>query len=188
MYGEIESLTIARTSGSSFAPITLETDRLRLLPVSIDHVDTLHQIWTDADVRRYLWDDVEIDRQTAAAVVDQNLSDWSSRRYGLWLITDKQTNDAIGFVGFRSSEDANEPELLFGVLPGSWHRGIATEAAVAALRYLFEDVGASAAWAATDPPNTASVRVMERIGMVFDRHGKLNELDAVFYRITDKAR
>jgi RimJ/RimL family protein N-acetyltransferase len=37
---------------------------------------------------------------------------------------------------------------------------------------------------ATDVPNTASVRVMERIGMSFVRRGLLNGLDTLFYRLT----
>jgi ribosomal-protein-alanine N-acetyltransferase len=134
-------------------------------------------MWTDPDVRLYLWDDVVIDRETAAGVVEQNVADWTTRGYGLWLITEKEI---AGFVGFRSSDEG--PELLFGLLPAYWHRGFATEAGEAALRYLFAQ-GHDHAWGATDPPNVASMRVMERIGMTFDRHGTLDGLDAVFYRI-----
>ena len=36
---------------------TLETERLILRPWSLDDIDALHQIWTDPQVRRYLWDD-----------------------------------------------------------------------------------------------------------------------------------
>lgn len=159
----------------------LDTARLRLTPVTRGDVEVLHRMWTDPSVRRYLWDDVVIDRETAEAVVEQTVADWSAHAYGLWLVTE---NDAVvGFCGFRSSEEG--PELLFGLLPHAWHRGFATEAGEAALRYLF-GLGHRKAWGATDPPNAASVRVMERIGMTFDRRGTLNGLDTLFFRVTPR--
>lgn len=146
----------------------MDTPRLRFSRVSRGDVDTLHRIWTDPGVRRYLWDDVTIDRETAAQVVEQTVRDWAEHHYGLWLVRERDGTEAIGFVGFRSSGDPAVPELLFGFLPAWWHRGLATEAARAALQYLFEVAGADSAWAETDPPNTASVRVLERVGMQFD--------------------
>src|SRR5688500_932913 len=115
----------------------VKTPRLRLIPVTESDVDVLHRVWTDPDVRRYLWDDTVIDRDTAHAVVAQSCDDWREQQYGLWLIADAATNAIAGFTGFRSSEERPEPELLFGLLPAYWHRGHATEAAEAALRYLF---------------------------------------------------
>jgi [ribosomal protein S5]-alanine N-acetyltransferase len=78
----------------------------------------------------------------------------------MWTVT--MNRDRAGFAGFRSSEQG--PELLFGFYPRYWHQGIATEAARAALVYLFDTLQLPSAWGATDPPNEASVRVMERVG------------------------
>lgn len=161
----------------------IETARLRLKPVCVEDVDALHRLWTDPDVRRYLWDDVVIDRETARGVVLHSAKDWNEWGYGFWIVTPIDSDDVAGFVGFRSSAERDEPELLFGFLARYWHRGLATEAARAALSYLFETVGWKSAWAATDPPNAASVRVLERLRMTFDRRGELHGLDTLFYRI-----
>lgn len=162
---------------------TLKTARLVLTPVTPADVDALHAMWTDADVRRYLWDDVVIDRATAAAVVEQSARDWRERGYGLWLIADAATGDVAGFVGFRSSGDTPEPELLYGLLPRYWGRGLATEAAQAALQYAFGTLGLPCVHAATNPPNAASVQVLERLGMTLVRRGELDGLETLFYRI-----
>ena len=159
----------------------LETPRLSLFPVSIDDVDVLHAMWRDAEVRRYLWDDVEIDRETARAVVEQSVRDWERHGWGLWLV--HKRDRVVGFAGFRSSEETGQPELLFGFLPQAWHRGLATEAAQTALRYLFDVVRCHSAWAATDAPNVASVRVLERLGMQFDRREMVDGRDTLFYRL-----
>ena len=158
----------------------IETERLRLRPATEADVDVLHCIWTDPDVRRYLWDDRVIEREVAAKVVAANEADWRDRGYGLWVV--EESNEPIGFVGFRSDEDPR-PELLFGFLPTHWHRGLAAEAARAAIDYAFHVLHSDAIWAATDPPNEASVRLMERLGMQFERRGTLNGLDTVFYAL-----
>lgn len=157
----------------------IETARLRLRPATAADVDVLHRLWTDPDVRRYLWDDRVIERDVAAAVVEASGKDWDERGYGLWVV--EEGGAAVGFAGFRSSEDDPRPELLFGFLPSHWHRGLATEAANAALDYAAHILRCDAVWGATDPPNEASVRVMKRAGMVFERRGTLNGLETLFY-------
>lgn len=161
----------------------VSTERLTLRPATDADVDTLHRIWTDPGVRRYLWDDKVIEREVAAEVVAASIADWRERGYGLWVVEDRDGNAPIGFVGFRSSEEDPRPELLFGFLPTHWHRGIATEAAKAALAFAFDTLDCEEVWGATDPPNEASVRVMERAGMTFERRATLNGLDTVFFRL-----
>lgn len=99
----------------------LVTTRLVMHPFGRDNVDALHALWTDPDVRRYLWDDVVIPRETAAEVVEGTLGDRSEHGYGMW--TGTMNRDLAGFAGFRSSEQG--PELLFGFYPRYWHQGIA---------------------------------------------------------------
>ena len=153
--------------------MNIETARLRLTPATEGDVDVLHGIWTDPDVRHYLWDDIVIDRDVAAAVVAHSVTDWRERGYGLWLIAELASDAIAGFVGFRTADERPEPELVFGLLPAYWGRGYATEAAQAALRHL-----QGPAWAATDPGNRASIRVLERLGMRFDHRTEL-----LFYRL-----
>lgn len=143
----------------------LTTPRLHLVPLTLDDVDLLHAMWRDPEVRRYLWDDVEIARERAAEVVGESVRDWERHRFGLWIVHER--GEAIGFAGFIPAED-DHPELVFGLLPRAWHRGLATEAAGAVLRYLSGVLGHGGAWAVTDAANVASQRVLERLGMRFD--------------------
>lgn len=166
------------------APRVIETERLRLRPVTIADVDTLHRIWIDPGVRRFLWDDRTIEREVAAKVVEASLADWRERGYGLWVVEERDSREPIGFAGFRSSHADARPELLYGLLPTHWHRGLATEAAIAALAFAWATLDCDAVCAATDPPNEASVRVMERIGMTFERRATVDGLDTLFYAMT----
>ncbi len=52
-----------------------------------------------------------------------------------------------------------------------------------AAAYVFDTLHAPQIVAATDPPNTASVTVLERLGMRFERQGQLQGLDALFFTL-----
>lgn len=163
---------------------TLQTTRLVLRPYTVEFIDALHALWTDPHVRRYLWDDVLIPRERAEETVRESIALAGRERLGQWIVTPRGQDTVIGFCGFLRRADGDAPELLYGLAPAWWGRGLATEAAHAALEYVFREIGAPRVTAATDPPNRASVRVMERVGMRFTGRGTLNGLDTLFYEIT----
>src|SRR3712207_4420090 len=148
----------------------LQTPRLVLTPWQLDDIDRLHVLWIDANVRRYLWDDVLISRDRAAEMVQRGL-DAESEGLGGWTVTERGRPGLAGFAALFRREPGDAPELLYGLAPASWGRGLATEAAREVVRYAFDDLGERRVWAATDPPNAASARVMERLGMRFVRRG-----------------
>jgi RimJ/RimL family protein N-acetyltransferase len=153
--------------------VILETPRLRLRPCRRDDIDVLHAMWTDAGVRRYLWDDQVIDRATAQAVVESLVESWRVHHIGLYLIyRDPLHGDplypgeaAIGFCGLRQFGEHGEWELLYGLLPAHWGQGYAVEASRAVLSHGFRILRCDRIASRTDPPNAASMRVMEKLGL-----------------------
>ncbi len=163
--------------------MVLQTSRLLLRPAGKPDIEPLHRLWTEPGVRRFLWDDEVIPLDGARAVVLASLETWSSRRYGLWTVAPSAGAALVGFCGFRPAEWAEVPELLFGLSATHWGRGLALEAARAAVTYALETLHATRIVAATDPPNTASVKVLERLGMRFERQGRLQGLDTLFFTL-----
>ncbi len=96
----------------------------------------------------------------------------------------KEADQLIGFCGLRFIDETPEIEILYGLWPEFWRKGFATEAARAVLRYGFEVCGLDRIVAGADPPNSASLRVMERLGMKFDRQDRRNELEVIYYALT----
>jgi ribosomal-protein-alanine N-acetyltransferase len=162
----------------------LETERLILRPWSLDDIDALHQIWTDPQVRRYLWDDKVISRQRAASAVETGLAAANRNGVGLLCVLPKPAGALAGFCGFRYIDDTPDIELLYGLLPDYWGQGLATEAAHAALAYGFDAALFTQVYVRTDVPNRASVRVMERLGMKFERETRLAARPTVIYSLT----
>jgi ribosomal-protein-alanine N-acetyltransferase len=149
-------------------PGVLETARLRLRPVTAEDVDALHGLFVLPDVRRFLWDDVAIERARAATVVEGSRVSFAQRQVGLRLVHLADAGTMIGFCGLQPWGDGAEVELLYALDPRWWGRGLATEAAVAALADGFASTRLERIYGFTDAPNVASARVMEKAGMTRD--------------------
>jgi RimJ/RimL family protein N-acetyltransferase len=147
-------------------PLTLQTDRLTLTPFTEADQAELHALFTDPDVRRYLMDDMIVEETWTTDVVEKSIAMFQDLGYSLWAVRETGQRPVIGFCGYWRFEHLKHPlQLMYGLLPAWWGRGFATEAARAGLNYGFDTVGFTEIIAATDPPNLASVRVMERLGM-----------------------
>lgn len=165
----------------------LDTARLRLRPYRPADLDALHELWTDPQVRRYLWDDEIIPRAIAAQAMQASIECTAERGYGHWAVCARGDAAIIGFCGFRPFDDEPDVEILYGLAPTHWGRGLATEAAAAMLAWGFDRHGFDRVLALTDAPNAASVRVMERLGMSFVKRALHHDLDTVFYVMTREA-
>jgi ribosomal-protein-alanine N-acetyltransferase len=143
----------------------IETDRLRLLPFEARDTDALHRLWTLPEVRRFLWDDRIVAREEVEAQIAASMQSFDENGFGFWAIRTKEPAALAGFCGLRHFGDPPRVEILYGLDPAFTGLGLATEAARAVLRFGFEHAGLERIYASADAPNTASVRVMQRLDM-----------------------
>jgi len=104
--------------------------------------------------------------------------------FGLWIISARDADRPLGWVGLRPGEDPATPELLYGLAPESRGLGYATEASATVLDWLFAVDRHAGAWAATHRGNPASIRVLERLRMRCVGSERLDGVDSLLYRIT----
>jgi RimJ/RimL family protein N-acetyltransferase len=149
--------------------IPLETPRLRLRPLIEEDVGWLADLFAGPDVNRYLWDEgstVEQAKRNAEAVVSL---DQHKFHFGHWAIQDKDSGAIHGWTELSKLRPwwgpSDEIALSYVLRPASWGRGIATEAAGRLLRHAFEANGLETVMAVTMAGNTASKRVLEKLGM-----------------------
>jgi [ribosomal protein S5]-alanine N-acetyltransferase len=164
----------------------LRTPRLLLCPVRPEDEDALFHLWNDPQVRRYLWDDQPVAREVVREQIALSQQDFRERGFGLFgLYLAEQPGALIGFSGLRRIDGGPDVEVLYGLLPGFWKRGLATEAAQAVLRLGFEQVGLEEIFAGTDFDNAASLRCMQRLGMTDagERRVGPQHLPARYYRL-----
>lgn len=161
----------------------IRTARLSLQPLTLDDLDSIHALWTNPGVRLFLFDDQIISREQAAAELNESIDRFEAHGCGLWGARLREQPELIGFCGFRFFHDPPQLQLLYGFHPDHWSKGFATEAARAMIRFGFERAGLDSVIASADAPNLASLGVMERAGMSFDRRETVNEMDIVYYRL-----
>ncbi len=101
--------------------------------------------------------------------------------------------EVIGNCGIRRrASGLHEAELGYELAPWHWRRGYATEAARAMLRFGFRDLKLHRVFSQCIADNTASVRVLERIGMQPEGRLRENEWfkgrywDTLLYAILDR--
>lgn len=166
---------------------TLCTERLLLRPIASSDVDALHAFWIDPSVRKYLWDNEIISRETVEEIVRASERCFDEIGSGLFAIElNAKRGELVGFCGLRRMDGSDQVELLYGILPRYWGEGLVTEAAKAVLHHGFDSCGLERIMGATHTPNQRSVRVMQRLGMVFDGRREYKGLDTVFYSISPK--
>ena len=153
-----------------FTAPSIRTDRLLLRPFEPSDEETLFQLWNDADVRRFLWDDQPVPRETVREQIAQSQEDFREERFGLFLISRAEAPDTvIGAAGLFRLPGETQVDLVYALLPVAWGQGLATEAARAVLSFAFEVAGLDEVFAGADLGNVASLRVIERLGMT-DEH------------------
>ena len=78
----------------------------------------------------------------------------------------------IGYCGLTEFPGTDgRPEIVIGFrfALGSWRRGYATESAVAVRDYAFRTLRIPRLIAIIDPGNTASIRVVEKLGVTYEK-------------------
>jgi [ribosomal protein S5]-alanine N-acetyltransferase len=75
----------------------------------------------------------------------------------------------IGTVNFEIDPTSRTAMLGYAIARAHWGSGIAVEAARAAIAWAISEHNLVEIWASTDPAHDRSRRVMEKLGMTFDR-------------------
>jgi RimJ/RimL family protein N-acetyltransferase len=142
----------------------LHTERLILRPVSVGDRAALLAHWAAPDVRRFLFDGATLSAAEITVAIQDSTRDFGRAGYGLWLIHETHGTDLVGTTGLRPLEDIGL-EIFYSLAPGSWGQGYATEAARAVLDHALGPLGLPEVLAEVDEGNTASIAVIERLGM-----------------------
>lgn len=165
----------------------LSTVRLVLRPIAQDDADALHQLWTNKEVRRYLWENRVLPLEAVHGIIASSVEFHGAHGSGFFGVrTVEAPEKIVGFCGHRAFEAGGETELLYGMHPDFWSKGLGTEAARRVLAHGFTQCNFERIIASTDTPNQRSVKVLQRLGMSFDRRQQRHGLDTVFYSMTKR--
>jgi len=157
---------------ATFAVPRLTTPRLLLRELRTSDFEAYAESAADPVAMKYMTS--AIDRRTAWRMFTSLMGGWIVTGAGWWGIELRATGELVGTVGgfYRETNYAlgHEADLELGwtVFRAHWRKGIATEAARAALAYGVERHRPRRAIAIIDPANVGSIGVAKAIGMTFD--------------------
>jgi RimJ/RimL family protein N-acetyltransferase len=115
--------------------------------------------------------------------VDRQVSLYAERGFCRWRLVERATGEFIGFCGVGLWGEELLPEIGWWLARQHWGRGLATEAARCALRDIFERIRLERVVSVARVGNTASRRVMEKIGLRLDCEFQNQGVDLVRYEI-----
>ena len=139
----------------------IETDRLRLRPLTLDDVDLLVGLDRDPEVMRFINGGKPSPRAEVEKIVRASLGH-------RWVATDRSTDDFVGWFALFPTGDGDY-ELGYRLRRKMWGKGLATEGAQALVAAAFERLNARRVWAQTMTVNAASRRVMKKCGLRYVR-------------------
>jgi RimJ/RimL family protein N-acetyltransferase len=147
----------------------IQTERMLLRRFTEADVDAFSGINAHPQVTRFLRDGAPYTREDTMELMASIDRHWDERGFGLWAAESRATGELLGFVGLAVPEFL--PEVLPAVEVGwrlaraRWGTGLATEGGEASLRYGFDVLGCDRIVSIRQPANTASGRVMQKLGM-----------------------
>lgn len=161
----------------------LETARLRGEPAVEAHAPLVARLHAEAAVMATLGG--VMDAAASAAWLASEAERWRRDGFAASLLFLKSTGQFAGLGGLRTAtvDEAPEVELLWAILPQFQNQGLATEMACAAIAAGFSQLGLARIVAFTLTVNTASRRVMEKCGLVYERNLPRAGREHVLYAI-----
>jgi len=152
--------------------IYLETPRLILRQFTAADVDNLVNLDSDPQVTLYINGGKPTPRDYVVEQVIPRILQYYQELdgQGLWAAIEKTSGAFMGWFHLRPNR-ANEAETELGyrLKQKYWGQGLATEGSAALVKQGFEELGVEVIVAIADPANGASRRVMEKVGLHYEK-------------------
>jgi RimJ/RimL family protein N-acetyltransferase len=163
--------------------VVLKTDRLILGTWQSSDWRAFRPIAQDVEVMRYITGGIPWSDEQIRGFVDRQVKLYAERGFCRWRLVEEASGELIGFCGLGFWRDRLEPEIGWWLARRWWGRGLATEAGRCALRDAFERVGLERVISVAAAENTASRRVMEKLGLKLEREFESEATRLVQYGI-----
>jgi RimJ/RimL family protein N-acetyltransferase len=175
-YSDSHSNSDARTGTKSCEYTTvftaiLETARLRLREMVEADVHDVYLLNSSPNVMRYLGAERPLSSLDEALMLlrERIFPQYQSYGVGRWAVILKDNGLFIGWCGLKYEPAANEYDLGYRFIQNYWGKGYATEAARGVLEYCRQHLMGKRIVGKALLENVGSIRVLEKIGMQFER-------------------
>lgn len=162
----------------------LETERLIIRKFTPEDLPKLIELRSDEEVSRHLGGSRLQNPEAIEKRLRFYLDCYAKFGYGMCAMLWKETGEMFGWSGLQPLEETGETEVGYGMSKKFWRRGIGFECARAWLEYGFRTLGLDRIVAIAAPENTGSWRIMEKLGMSYEKNEEHYGMSCVFYAIS----
>ena len=152
----------------------LESERLRLRRVTTGDAVFIHELVNEPAFRRNIGDKgVHTLADACDYIRDGPIASYERYGFGMYIVSLKEDGAPIGICGLVKRDTLEDVDIGFAFLSRFWSRGYAIEAATAILEYARSVVRLDRVVGVTVPDNTSSIRLLEKLGLRFERTVRL---------------
>lgn len=161
----------------------LQTERLLLRELNPDDAENFYKLNLNPNVIKYTGNSAFKDIDEAKEFLE-NYQDYKLNGFGRWAVIEKSTNEFLGWCGLKYDKNLDETDIGFRFFEEHWNKGLATESAKACIDYGFENLNLKTIIGRAISENIASIKVLEKIGLKFEREFDFDESNkGLIYKI-----
>jgi [ribosomal protein S5]-alanine N-acetyltransferase len=162
------------------------SNRLLFRPFAPSDAEDAFSIFRDTEVMRYSVSGRDRDLEETAARVERYARQNAASGLAPWAVVETASECVVGSCGLTRLKDGKDVEIAYRLRRDRWGRGFAIEAAMAWLDRGFSLLRLPRILAFVDPANTASLRVVDKIGMRFVENCRYEGIPVRKYEIANE--
>ena len=148
----------------------LDTERLILRLAALGDAAFILRLLNEPSFLRFIGDrKVRTIADAERYIGERLIASYERNGFGLWVVERRDVTGPIGICGLVKRDTLPDADIGFAFLPEFWGDGFAFESAAGVKRYGFDVLALPRLLAITNPDNVASIRIVEKLGLEFDR-------------------
>jgi [ribosomal protein S5]-alanine N-acetyltransferase len=148
----------------------LETERLILRQMRAEDAEFILELVNEAAFIRNIGDKgVRTLDDARNYILTGPVASYAKFGFGLYLVALRETGEAIGICGLLKRDSLEDVDIGFAFLERFRRKGFAYESAAAVMGYGRNELGLKRIVAITSADNEGSMRVLEKIGLRFEK-------------------
>jgi len=149
---------------------TLTTERLVLRKFDTSDAEFILRLLNEPSFLQFIGDKGVRNLDDAREyILNGPIASYDKNGFGLYLVALQADNKPVGMCGLLKRESLQDVDIGFAFLPEFWNKGYALEAATAVMVYGKDVLKLPRIVAITNKDNHASAKLLNRIGLRFDR-------------------
>jgi RimJ/RimL family protein N-acetyltransferase len=156
------------------------TSRLILRELTTGDAKDLYLLNLNPDVLKFTGDKPFADIQESEKFI-LNYEHYRIYGFGRWAVINKLDQQFLGWCGLKYTPEFNEYDIGFRFFQAYWNMGYATESATACIKTGFSQFGMNRIIGRAMKENTASIRVLEKLGFTVSNEFDFDGHEGVIY-------